>query len=150
MFGLPLVVLAVLGQLSSAHLKRLPGESRYATQIRAMKSADPAKDAERAIRNGDTRFVGFEGGWGLIVPGAPRPPEPEEVRCILQFGCVVESEEDMQLRQAAHHYAAAYNKILLQQMPSLATTRPAMPSPATTRSTHSEPEVFGPPRPVEK
>jgi len=150
MFGLPLVVLVVLGQLSAADLKLPLGDGRYETQIRAMKSADPAKDVERAITNGDTRFVGLEAGWGPSGPGAPRRVEPEEVRCILQVGCVIESEVELRLRHAAHEYAAAYNKILLQKMPSLATTRPAMPSLTTTRPAHSESQVLGPPRPAEK
>ena len=150
MFGLPLVVLVVLGQLSAAELKLPPGDGRYETQIRAMKSADPAKDVEGAIRSGDTRFVGVGSEWGPSVPGAPRRTEPEEVRCILQFGCVIESEEEVQLRYAAHEYAAAYNKILLRKMPSLATTRPAMPLLTTTRPAHSESQVLGPPRPAEK
>jgi hypothetical protein len=129
MFGWPLIVLVVLGQLSAAALKLPPGDGRYETQIRVMNSADPAKDAETAIRNGDTRFVGVGSEWGLSVPGAPRRAEPEEVRCIFQFGCVIESQEEVQLRHAAHEYAAAYNKALLHKMPSLATTRPAKPSP---------------------
>jgi hypothetical protein len=150
MFGLPLVVIVVLGQLSAAGLKLQPGDGRYETQIRAMKSADPAKDVERAITNGDTRFVGWEGGWGPIVPGAPRRAElsPDEVRCILQGGCVIWSKEELRLRHAAYDYAAAYNEILLRKMPSLATTRPG--PIAATRPAHTHPETLGPQRPVEK
>jgi len=100
---------------------------KYAAQIEALESADPAADVNRAIAAGDLRFVGVI-GVALIVPGAPdwvHVTPQGHVRYIPNTSDAFESEEHARLQQIAYNYAEKYNRILLTKMPKLATTQPA-------------------------
>ena len=109
----------------------------YSAQIKALESANPAVDVDRAILAGDWRFVGVMSD-GPIVPGAPawvRLSPPGQVKYIPNTSDAIESEEHGRLQRVAYRYAERYNQILLRKVPSLATTQPASGSPASMNTT---------------
>jgi len=81
--------------------------------LRCVETADPIRNAQHAIQDGDLRLLGIY-GVGLSVPAAKRAIfDHYSVRGIPGTSDCINSGEHARLQELAWHYAEKYNQIIL-------------------------------------
>jgi len=99
---------------------RLARENGARAVLAELEVADPTKDADKAIAEGDYRIIGF-GGWKSIAPG------PDSLRRAFEAGCCdfrpvdhANSDDptpsEIILTRVAETYGAKYNSRLLERL----------------------------------
>lgn len=76
--------------------------------------ANPETDAKKAIRSGDTRFIGLMGMLLNEVPRIDKNCDPGENVRYISFDDVINSYEERKLQAIAPVYAEAYNHYIMQ------------------------------------
>lgn len=87
---------------------------------RHLQRANPAEDAHTAVASGDSRLIPVA-GVGAVLPGLPDELLTDYQRRYgfkepLYAGCVVNSAEESQFRDAAFAYATEYNQTVVAQV----------------------------------
>lgn len=87
--------------------------------LRMLEAADPVRDVEQAIREGDLRFIGMM-GYALIVPGVDdygqRIWDTNGVRVIKGTSDFIANDDVARLNELAYEYAKRYNMLLLDYL----------------------------------
>ncbi|MCW8092250.1 hypothetical protein [Alteromonas sp. ASW11-130] len=76
--------------------------------------ANPEIDAKKAIRSGDTRFIGVMGMLLKVVPRIDKNCDPGRNVRYINIDDVINSYEERKLQAIAPVYAEAYNHYMLQ------------------------------------
>lgn len=87
--------------------------------IKKLETSNVNKDVEKAIKQGDWRFIGVN-GYTTIIPGT----EDKDAKTIKKFGVrviegtsdFVENDDIRRLNTIGRKYATEYNRALLQKI----------------------------------